>query len=200
MTRGKRVMDLSLSLLGLALLAPILLFIAIVVVLADGRPVLFRQTRVGLAGREFDVLKFRSMRAAPASEVSGFTVAGDPRITTVGRFLRKSKLDELPQLWNVVKGEMSLVGPRPEVSRFVALYDARQRRVLMLVPGVTDPASIAYRNEELLLAGAEDPEAYYVGHIMPAKIELNLEYAATSNVLTDLLVIGRTLRCLWHRA
>ena len=125
------------------------------------------------------------------------TVGRDPRITRVGRWLRKFKIDELPQLVNVIKGEMSLVGPRPEVPSFVALYSHEQRKVLELMPGVTDPASIAFRDEADLLAGCEDPERIYVERIMPEKIQLNLDYAARSGLVADVGIIWRTLKAVY---
>jgi lipopolysaccharide/colanic/teichoic acid biosynthesis glycosyltransferase len=179
---------------GLALLWPLFAAIALTVKASDGGAVFFRQERVGYQGRRFRMWKFRTM--APHAHRSGIplTVAGDPRITRVGRWLRRLKLDELPQLLNVVAGEMSLVGPRPEVPRYVATYTPEQRRVLELVPGVTDVSSIAYRRENQLLAEANDAERTYIEDILPEKIRLSLEYAAGANVWSDILVILRTIR------
>ncbi|MEJ2288799.1 MAG: sugar transferase, partial [Deinococcales bacterium] len=156
-------------------------------------PVLFRQERVGLGGRTFRMLKFRTMHVDAERAGGLLTVGADPRVTPVGAFLRRFKLDELPQLVNVVAGDMSLVGPRPEVPRYVARYDERQRRVLAVRPGITDPASVAYRNESELLAGASDPEATYLHDILPAKLEMNLAYLERRSLSADVGVILRTL-------
>lgn len=193
MNPGKRAFDFSASLAGLIALAPLFALIALAIKLEDHGPILFRQRRVGRFGRTFGMLKFRTMTAGTGSRGPLITVAGDPRVTRTGRFLRGTKLDELPQLFNVLRGDMSLVGPRPEVEKYVELYNPDQRRVLELVPGITDPASIAYRREEDLLAGFADPERAYVEKIMPEKIRLNLEYAASGNMVSDLVVIWRTL-------
>jgi lipopolysaccharide/colanic/teichoic acid biosynthesis glycosyltransferase len=195
MTNSKRAFDMVSAGIGLIAVSPILVGIALVVKL-DGGPAFYRQERVGRGGRPFRMWKFRTM--VPNADRLGpqLTVAGDRRITRVGRWLRRSKLDELPQLLNVLVGEMSLVGPRPEVARYVARYTAAQRRVLALRPGITDPASIRYRDEERELAEASDPEAHYVAHVMPEKIRLNLDYAARANVLRDVGVILATFRAV----
>ncbi|HRQ85701.1 MAG TPA: sugar transferase, partial [Flavobacteriales bacterium] len=152
-----------------------------------------RQVRVGRGGREFKLLKFRSMR--PGSEAKGqLTIGGrDPRITGVGYFLRKTKLDELPQLWNVLIGDMSVVGPRPEVPKYVALYTAEQRAVLGVRPGITGMASIDYIDENELLARAADPEKAYVEEVMPAKLALDLRYVRERSFLLDLRIILATV-------
>ena len=193
MSLSKRVMDVTCSGLGMLLLSPPLLAIALAVWLGDRGPVLYRQERVGRGGRPFTMLKFRSMVAGADSKGRLVTVGGDARVTPVGRWIRRLKLDELPQLLNVLKGEMSLVGPRPEVQRYVDLYTAEQWPVLDLVPGITDPASIKYRDEEAVLAGYDDPDRAYVEVVMPDKIAINLSYAARATVLSDLAVILRTL-------
>ncbi len=193
MSISKRVMDVTCSGLGLLLLSPPLLAIALAVWLGDRGPVLYRQERVGRGGRPFTMLKFRSMVAGADRKGRLVTVGGDARVTPVGRWIRRLKLDELPQLLNVLRGEMSLVGPRPEVQRYVDLYTAEQRPVLDLVPGITDPASIKYRDEEAVLAGYDDPDRAYVEVVMPDKIAINLSYAARATVLSDLAVILRTL-------
>ncbi|HEX6966243.1 MAG TPA: sugar transferase [Gemmatimonadaceae bacterium] len=192
MRRAKRALDLVGSGVGLVVLAPLFVVIAAAVKL-DGGPVFFRQERVGRHGRPFRMWKFRTM--VPDAERVGpqITARGDRRITRVGRWLRTSKLDELPQLLNVAAGEMSLVGPRPEVARYVRRYTAEQRRVLDLVPGITDPASIQYRDEERLLAQAADPERLYIDRLLPDKIRLNLEYAARASVARDVMLIAQTL-------
>jgi lipopolysaccharide/colanic/teichoic acid biosynthesis glycosyltransferase len=196
MRPSKRVFDLTGALVGLAVLWPLLTVIALVVKASDGGPVFFRQERVGHNGRRFRIWKFRTMVSQARRCGIPLTVAGDVRITKVGRWLRRLKLDELPQLVNVLAGEMSLVGPRPEVPRYVATYTPEQRQVLDLMPGLTDVSSIAYRRENELLAQANDLERAYVEDILPEKIRLSLEYAAEANVWTDLLVILKTLKAL----
>jgi lipopolysaccharide/colanic/teichoic acid biosynthesis glycosyltransferase len=155
--------------------------------------VFFRQVRVGKNNRDFSIIKFRTM--VPGSDKSGLLTAGDQdsRITRVGRFLRKYKLDELPQLFNILDGKMSLVGPRPEVRKYVDMYNEQQKNVLKVKPGLTDYASLEYFSEGELLATHENPEKYYVEVIMPAKLKLNLKYIKQSNLLTDLKIIFRTL-------
>lgn len=193
MRPGKRVMDVACAGIGLILLSPLLLIISLAVWLADRGPVLYRQERVGRGGVPFTMLKFRSM--VPDADRLGrlVTVGGDSRVTPVGQWLRRLKLDELPQLINVLRGDMSLVGPRPEVSRFTDLYTRDQRRVLELVPGITDPASIKYRDEEAVLASYDDPDQAYIEIIMPDKIAINLNYAERATVWSDLAVVLRTL-------
>lgn len=193
MSVGKRLFDVSFSALGVLLLLPFFLLIALSLLVGDGAPVFFRQERVGYHGRSFRMWKFRTMVRGAERIGQPLTVGQDLRVTPVGRWLRKHKLDELPQLINVLKGEMSFVGPRPEVARYVALYSPEQRRVLDLVPGITDPASIAFRDEEDLLGAHDDPERAYVEHIMPEKIRLNLAYAVKAGVFRDMGVILRTV-------
>lgn len=197
MKPAKRAFDLFWSLSGLAVLSPLFLLIALLVKLEDRGPVFFRQERVGHRGRSFRIWKFRTMVVDADRMGRPLTVGRDPRITRVGYWLRKFKLDELPQLINVVRGEMSLVGPRPEVPRYVALYTLEQRKVLELVPGITDPASIRYRNESEVLARSPDPERTYIEEVMPEKIRLNLEYARRATLWSDFVVIVRTLARLW---
>ena len=192
----KRVVDVALSVLALALLWPLGLVIAAAVTLGDGGPAFFRQERVGRGGRTFRMWKFRTMIVGAERSGRHLTVGDDPRVTRVGAVLRRTKLDELPQLFNVLRGEMSLVGPRPEVPRYVAFYNAEQRPVLRLTPGITDPASLRYRDESEELAGSAEPERMYVEHIMPEKIRLNLAYAARATWRSDLGVIWSTLRML----
>ncbi|MGC8931657.1 MAG: sugar transferase, partial [Dictyoglomus sp.] len=159
----------------------------------DGGPIFFVQKRVGYKGKSFLMWKFRTMVVDAEKKGSLITVGKDPRITKVGYFLRKFKLDEFPQLINVLKGEMSLVGPRPEVEKYVNLYTSEQRKVLDIIPGMTDPASIKYVNENEILASAEDPEKVYIEVIMPEKIKLNLKYYETASCWTDFLVIIKTI-------
>jgi FlaA1/EpsC-like NDP-sugar epimerase/lipopolysaccharide/colanic/teichoic acid biosynthesis glycosyltransferase len=195
----KRVLDLFCTAIGLVLLAPLFAIVAILIKLDDGGPVFYRQRRVGRGGRSFAMYKFRSMRVR-SDEGALLTVGADPRITRVGFWIRRFKVDELPQLFNVLTGEMTLVGPRPEVERYVDLYSAEQRRVLDLTPGITDPASIRFWDESRLLAEAGDPERYYVSHIMPEKLRIQLAYADEQSVWSDLLVVLHTLRRLWPEA
>jgi len=197
MTRAKRTFDLVGAGLGAVLLAPLLALLALLVKAEGGGPVLFKQERVGYQGRRFRIWKFRTM--VPDAETRGLplTVGRDPRMTRIGAWMRRLKLDELPQLFNVLFGDMSLVGPRPDVPRYVALYRAPERRVLELVPGMTDEASIRYMGESTLLAASPDPERYYLEEIAPEKIRLSLEYAARATVWTDLRVILATLRHLY---
>lgn len=190
---AKRAFDLFFSVLGLLVLSPLLLLLALLVKLSDGGPVFYRQQRVGQGGRLFAILKFRSMVVNAEKMGLSVTKDGDPRITQIGRFLRKTKLDELPQLWNVLRGEMSFVGPRPEVPRYVAHYTAEQRRVLALKPGITDLATLEFRNEEELLRTAGDTEKFYLEYCVPRKIELNLAYARQANLWEDVKIILRTL-------
>lgn len=196
MTPAKRGFDVVCAALGLVALSPLFAVLAACIKLGDGGPVFFRQQRTGYRGRPFRIWKFRTM--VPDAERRGalLTADRDPRITRVGHWLRRTKMDELPQLLNVLAGEMSLVGPRPEVARYVALYTPAQRGVIDIVPGITDPASLAYRDEGRLLAGAPDPERAYVDRIMPDKIRLNLEYAGRATLWTDVAVILNTVRHL----
>ncbi len=166
--------------------------VAFAVWLEDGAPILFRHVRVGRNGRKFTLLKFRSMRKGAAGPP--ITAGEDPRVTGVGRFLRRYKLDELPQLWNVVRGDMALVGPRPEAPEYVDANGPLWRAVLGLRPGITDLATLVYRNEEELLAGAPDPDRYYREVLLPAKLELNLRYAASRTPASDLRLLALTLR------
>jgi lipopolysaccharide/colanic/teichoic acid biosynthesis glycosyltransferase len=197
---GKRLLDLAGAGAGLLLLAPLLLLVALTIKLDSPGPVFYRQVRVGRGGREFRIHKFRTMRHAPASGSTGpqITVGADARITRTGRWLRHSKLDELAQLIDVVTGDMSLVGPRPEVPKYVALYPAGLReRVLSVRPGITDLASIEYRHESRLLAQSADPEHTYVHEVLPAKLALQARYVEQAGVWTDLVLIARTLRALF---
>jgi len=188
-----RIFDLLASIAGLLLLLPILLVVALLIKLEDRGPVFFRQVRIGRHGRSFRIWKFRTMVVDAERLGKAITVGRDPRVTRCGHWLRRWKLDELPQLINVLVGEMGLVGPRPEVSRYVELYSEEQKRVLELRPGITDLASIAYRNESELLEGQPDPEAFYIQTIMPDKIRINLEYAAKASLWKNIQVVFATL-------
>ena len=187
----KRAMDVLIAGAALLVLWPVLLAIAAAVVIDDPGPVFYRQVRVGRGGRPFRIFKFRTMVVDADKKGLQITVGRDSRITRVGAFLRKTKLDELAQLLNVLAGQMSFVGPRPEVQKYVDLYTPYQRQVLLVRPGITDYASIAYRNESDLLAGADDPERMYIDTIMPAKIELNMKYLREISPTADIrLIIG----------
>ncbi len=190
---AKRAMDIVLSACALAVLWPLLLLIALAIWIDDPGPVFYRQVRVGRNGKTFRIFKFRSMVMDADKKGLAITVGRDSRITRVGAVLRKTKLDELAQLLNVFLGQMSFVGPRPEVPKYVELYTPYQRQVLLVRPGITDYASIAYRNENDLLAGAPNPEAMYIEQIMPDKIELNMKYLREISPLADIRLILKTI-------
>jgi lipopolysaccharide/colanic/teichoic acid biosynthesis glycosyltransferase len=190
---SKRLFDLVCAILGLIILAPFFLIVAVLIKITDKGPIFFRQERVGYKGQLFKIWKFRTMIIDAEKQGGQLTIGDDKRITPIGRFLRKTKLDELPQLINVVLGEMSFVGPRPEVPKYVNLYNEAQKRVLELMPGITDPASMKYRNENELLATSDNPENTYIKEIMPEKISINLEYGLNANLITDFSVIIKTI-------
>jgi lipopolysaccharide/colanic/teichoic acid biosynthesis glycosyltransferase len=197
---AKRAFDLVCAALGLVLLAPLLLGIALWIKLDSRGPVFFRQQRVGRRGVPFRIHKFRTMVADAPALGAPITVGADPRITRAGRFLRRAKLDELPQLIDVLVGTMSLVGPRPELPRYVALYPAELRdKVLSVRPGITDPASIEYRDEAALLACAADPERAYVEQVLPAKLRCSVRYVEQQSMRGDMRLIGATVSALWAR-
>lgn len=189
----KRLYDIVLSVAGLLVLSPVFVVIAILIKAGDRGPVLFKQQRVGRNGRLFWIWKFRSMITGAPKLGAAVTVGGDSRITHIGQLLRRYKLDELPQLVNVLRGDMSLVGPRPEVPRYVAMYTIGQLKVLRYRPGITDLATLEFRNEEELLRKADDLERFYVDYCIPRKIELNLQYIAKANLWSDTLIIVRTV-------
>ena len=188
---AKRSFDVAASAAGLVALGPVLLGCALAVKASSPGPVLFRQERMGRAFRPFQLLKFRSMTHGASG--AAVTSAGDARITRVGALLRRSKLDELPQLWNVLRGDMSLVGPRPEVRRYVEAFRDDYARILAVPPGITDFAAIEYRDEERILARSPDPEQAYLHEILPAKIALYQKYLAQRSFGTDLSLILKTL-------
>ncbi|ELR99052.1 sugar transferase [Gloeocapsa sp. PCC 73106] len=194
---GKRLFDLVSSSLGLIVVSPLLSIIAIWIKIDSPGPIIFQQTRVGKGGKEFKIYKFRTMFVNAETLGKSITVGNDFRITKAGKLLRKYKLDELPQLVNVFKGEMSLVGPRPEVPRYVAFYTSEQRQVLKIRPGITDLASIRFRNESEILAQSEDPEAFYINNIIPQKIALNQQYIQRASLATDLIIIWQTIAALF---
>lgn len=187
----KRLFDMVCAALGLLVLSPVLLVCALLVGLTSPGGVLFRQERVGKDGVPFTIYKFRSMRKDNAG--LKISTSGDSRITPVGRVLRKAKLDELPQLWNVLKGDMSFVGPRPEVREYTDLYTPEQWQVLLVRPGITGLASIRYRNENDLLSASADPNRTYIEEVMPAKLALDLEYIPRACVSYDIKLILETL-------
>lgn len=188
-----RFCDILFSLLGLLILSPLFLIVAIWIVVDDPGPVFYRQQRVGKDGKDFGLLKFRSMRVG-ADKISLITIGErDPRVTRAGYYLRKYKLDELPQLWNVLTGDMSLVGPRPEVRKYVNLYTEDQRKVLSVRPGITDYASIEYIDENRILAQSTNPDRTYVEEIIPAKIALNMRYINHQTLTEYLKIIVLTL-------
>ncbi|MBR5029379.1 MAG: sugar transferase [Bacteroidales bacterium] len=190
----KRIFDIFFSFSGLLLLSPLFLVLAVWISLDSRGGVFYRQLRVGRGNRDFRLIKFRSMRT-DADKAGLITVGGhDPRITRSGYFIRKYKLDELSQLINVLKGDMSFVGPRPEVRKYVDMYTPEQLHVLDVRPGITDEASIRYRNENELLATADDPERFYIETVMPDKLRINLEYVQNHSLWGDIKLIFRTLK------
>ncbi len=194
---AKRCFDLALALPGVIALAPLFALLMVFIKLDSRGPSLFRQVRVGRHGRTFRIFKFRTMVADAESRGAQITVGADQRITRVGAFLRRTKLDELPQLLNVVKGEMTLVGPRPEVPRYVAQYGESEKPLLALTPGITSLASLQFRHESELLAAQADPETFYLTQVMPEKVRIDLAYARRATVMSDLAVIAKTLACLF---
>ena len=193
---GKRLFDLFFAVTGLLLLSPLFILIAVAIKLRSPGPVFYAQERVGKAGKAFRVLKFRSM--VPGADRMGpdITSAGDNRVTPVGRYLRKWKLDELPQLWNVLKGEMSMVGPRPELPSYVRNYTPEQREVLSVRPGITDLAAIQYRHEEQLLASSNDIVRFYTEVVLPHKLSLNRLYIEKLSLFLDVKLILQTLKII----
>jgi lipopolysaccharide/colanic/teichoic acid biosynthesis glycosyltransferase len=193
----KRSFDIVVSGFGLIILSPLMAITAIIIKLDSHGPIFYRGTRTGRHGIPFAMLKFRSM-VSNAEQVGGTsTAATDPRITRVGRFLRQTKLDELPQLVNVFKGEMSLVGPRPEVEEYTRLYSQEERAILSVRPGITDLSSIRFLQLNALLARVDDPDRYFAEKILPDKNRLRVEYIRRKSFLLDLEILFQTLRCLW---
>ena len=189
----KRIFDITLSLFGLIILLPFMLIIAILIKFDSKGTVFFKQIRITKGGKEFKIFKYRTMKAG-SDKYSQITVGKDERITKIGSFLRKYKLDEIPQLINVLIGDMSLVGPRPEVPKYVALYTDEQKEILKVKAGITDYASIEFSDENDLLALEEEPEKAYIEKIMPKKIELNKKYLSETSVLTDIKIILLTIK------
>ena len=192
----KRLFDILVSIVGLIVMSPLLVIIAIAIIMLDGPPVLFLHERVGRNGRLFYLVKFRTMTVLNTREKGGFDAGNRKRITPIGHFLRRTKLDELPQLWNVLAGEMSIVGPRPEVRKWTEVYPERWAVVHMVRPGITDTASIVFRNEEDILAALPDPEKAYRVDILPKKLKMYDEYVRSRSFVGDLKIIFRTLLAL----
>ena len=195
----KRAFDIVSCTLASLMLFPFGLIIALGIACGSKGGVFYRQTRVGKDNKDFKLLKFRTMRPNADQQGLLITVGADSRITRIGGFLRKYKIDELPQLLNIIKGDMSVVGPRPEVRRYVEMYDERQRRVLTVRPGLTDYASLKYISESELLAESADPEKTYIEEIMPAKLELNLQYIEKQSLKEDLKLIFQTLFSIFRK-
>lgn len=193
---ARRLLDVVAALTGLALLWPFLLLLGLAVKLQDTGPALYRAARVGKDGKLFDLYKFRTMVVGADQLGAGITTSGDPRVTRLGRWLRRTKLDELPQLLNVLRGDMSLVGPRPEDPRYARLYTPEQGQILRVRPGITSPASLAYRAEEQTLIGP-DWETTYCGQVMQAKLAIDLDYLAQRTVRSDIHVVLRTIASIF---
>jgi lipopolysaccharide/colanic/teichoic acid biosynthesis glycosyltransferase len=190
---GKRVFDVFVSFAGLILLSPLFVGIAIAIRCTSPGPVIFRQLRIGFCGRPFTILKFRTMVASAPTLGPNVSPADDPRITRIGAFLRRSYLDEIPQLLNVIRGDMSLVGPRPETPEFVALYTSEERRVLQVRPGMAGPSTLAFESEAKVLAGTDDPYRYYVDHLLHERVGADLEYLDRQSFLYDLHVLVKSV-------
>lgn len=190
----KRIYDVIFSALGLLVLLPLFAVIAVLIKLDSPGPVFYRQTRIGKDGQEFKIFKFRKMHDYVGDSGSNLTLANDQRMTRIGAWLRKTKIDELPQALNVLLGDMTVVGPRPETANYVELYTPEQRRVMKVKPGITDYASICFINEGDLLEKATDPETYYINTIMPQKISLNTRYIQEMSFATDMKIIYLTFK------
>jgi lipopolysaccharide/colanic/teichoic acid biosynthesis glycosyltransferase len=188
----KRLFDIFFSALGIIICIPFFIIAAILVKLDSSGPILFTQERIGKDFKPFKIYKFRTMKKVGEQDGPKITIKGDNRITRIGRLLRKYKIDELPQLLNVLKGDMSFVGPRPEISEYVYLFKTAYGKLLSIRPGITDPASICYSNEEILLSGSDNWEENYRKVVLPEKIKLSLQYVDDHNIITDLRLIVKT--------
>ncbi len=188
----KRLFDFLFAFIFLLLLLPLFLVLIIAISLGSKGGAFFSQDRVGKNEKIFTLYKFRSMRQTSNDKLQ-LTVEGDNRITGIGKFIRKTKLDELPQLWNILIGDMSFIGPRPEVPKYVKRYNSEQKKVLSVRPGLSDPASLAFMNEAELLAQSKDPESYYINDIMPKKLQMNLDYIQNRTLLSDFGMIFKTI-------
>jgi lipopolysaccharide/colanic/teichoic acid biosynthesis glycosyltransferase len=195
---SKRAFDIIAALLGLILLSPLLLLVSLLIKLDSPGPALFRQERIGKGFRPFRIYKFRTMVHDGPRRGGPITFGADPRITRLGRVLRQTKIDELPQLINVLRGEMSFVGPRPEVRPYVELFREDYEEILQVLPGITDLASVQYRDEAEILGRFENPEAAYIGHILPNKIKLAKDYVRRSSLFFDITLILKTFLKLFH--
>jgi lipopolysaccharide/colanic/teichoic acid biosynthesis glycosyltransferase len=196
---GKRIFDVVASSIGLIVLLPVFIVIAILIKLNDKGPIFYKQKRIGQNFKPFELLKFRTMVVNADKIGPAITKDGDPRTTKIGKFLRKTKLDELPQLWNVIRGDMSIVGPRPEVEKYIRYYKYDYKEILKVKPGITDYAAIKFRNEEEILSQFEDVEKAYIEHILPKKINLYKIYINKVGFLTDLKIIFNTLWRIVYR-
>jgi len=195
----KRFFDISLTLIALLFLFPLMLLIAIAIVCDSAGKVFYKQLRVGKNNKDFYLYKFRTMRVYSDKQILITVGNRDSRITKIGYFLRKTKLDELPQLINILKGDMSIVGPRPEVRKYVDLYTKEQMRVLQVLPGLTDYASIEYMDENAILEKLNNPEQTYINEIMPAKLQLNFKYIENQSLWVDLKIIAKTIKRIFIR-
>jgi len=189
----KRFIDITISLLALILLAPVFLILAVLIKSTSRGPVFYKGRRVGRGGEIFLMRKFRSMVVNADQIGTDLTPHGDPRVTKVGRFLRRTKVDEIPQIIDILRGKMSLVGPRPESPLYARYYDERQKHVLSVRPGMVGPAQIKYRHEELMLKDREDPDAYYIRELMPRKLEIDLDYVENMSFLLDVGILFKSL-------
>lgn len=189
----KRLIDILLISFFLWMIVPLYFIAVVMIAIIDGLPIFFVQQRIGLGGEVFQIIKFRTMTVSFQSECGSFDLGSSSRVTKLGALLRRIKLDELPQLWNVVRGEMTLVGPRPEVRKWVDVYPDRWKKVHQLRPGITDPASITYRNEEQLLAQSSDPEKTYREVVLPHKLSLYEDYVENHSLLGDVKILFQTL-------
>jgi len=194
----KRTFDIGVSFVGLILLSPLMLLAALAIKLDSPGPIMFRQKRIGKGFRPFLIYKFRTMVQGASDRRRSLTVGDDPRITSSGRFLRRTKIDEIPQLINVLKGDMSFVGPRPEVPEFVELFREDYEETLTVRPGITDLASVKYRDEAAVLGHCNNPQEEYLRHVLPDKINLNKEYIRRSSFFFDLTLILKTVRKLFE--
>ena len=192
----KRIFDFTISFISLLILFPILFLVSLIIKFTSLGPVFYKQVRVGRGNKDFKIFKFRTMHI-DADKMGLLTIGGrDPRVSYVGYYLRKYKLDELPQLINVFKGDMSFVGPRPEVRQYVNLYSETQKKVLDVKPGITDLASIEFKDENEILSEQEDPNQYYIDVIMPQKLKINLKYIENRNLVKDVGVIVKTFKSI----
>ena len=191
---GKRLFDIVFSFCGLTLLSPFFVIMALLIKIGSPGPIFFFQERMGKGGDNFKLIKFRSMHINPAQEKKGFNPGDDARVTRLGKFIRRAKIDELPELINIFKGEMSIIGPRPEVSRYVEIYPDKFNKILSVRPGLSDFASIKYRDEEKILSNQSDPERFYIETILPDKLRLAQKYINAISFQTDIKIIFKTLK------